>query len=120
MDSFSRLFFVIFFSTLIGCSHVFPTQKAAIATAHPLATQAGLDILKQGGNAFDAAELPPVECPALVITGGDDKMTPAKAGIAVAQMLPNAHVANLPSCGHSMLTEQPNQVLDALSGFILS
>ncbi|MBT3505182.1 MAG: gamma-glutamyltransferase [Piscirickettsiaceae bacterium] len=55
MGSFSRLFFVIFFSTLIGCSHVFPTQKAAIATAHPLATQAGLDILKQGGNAFDAA-----------------------------------------------------------------
>ncbi|MES1196449.1 MAG: gamma-glutamyltransferase, partial [Steroidobacter sp.] len=29
--------------------------KSAIATAHPLATQAGLDIIKQGGNAFDAA-----------------------------------------------------------------
>ncbi|CAN5345636.1 gamma-glutamyltransferase [soil metagenome] len=30
-------------------------DRAAIASAHPLATQAGLRILEQGGNAFDAA-----------------------------------------------------------------
>jgi gamma-glutamyltranspeptidase/glutathione hydrolase len=48
-----RLWLIVFVSVCL--SHQAVAQQAAIATAHPLATQAGKAILKQGGNAFDAA-----------------------------------------------------------------
>ncbi|MFV1982298.1 MAG: gamma-glutamyltransferase [Thiohalomonadales bacterium] len=52
---YNLLIFLLFFSNPILLFSADTTSKAAIATAHPAATQAGFEILAQGGNAFDAA-----------------------------------------------------------------
>ena len=66
-------------------------------------------------NAFNAdAATGAVTCPALVIAGDEDRMTPARAGLDVASHLAGAQVVRLAGCGHAMLNERPNEVLDAL------
>lgn len=54
------------------------------------------------------------DLPALVILGQEDRMTPLPAGRTLLSCLPKARLVELPGAGHSMLSECPNAVLDAL------
>lgn len=55
-----------------------------------------------------------VTCPALVIMGAEDRMTPARAGAKLAAAIPGASQVVIPGCGHMMLAEKPDETLDAL------
>lgn len=70
-------------------------------------------------NGFQADEFGVIDATrTLIIAGTSDQMTPARAGVQVAAGIANSEQCLLPGCGHSMLSEQPNEVLDALANFL--
>lgn len=60
-----------------------------------------------------------VHCPVLVIIGARDQMAPAKNAAALLDALGDKRVLTIPDCGHSLMTEAPDAVLDALREFLL-
>ena len=59
-----------------------------------------------------------VRCPALLILGARDIMAPPRAAKELAEALPDVQTITLPGCGHSMMAEEPDAVLDALVAFL--
>ena len=55
-----------------------------------------------------------IGCPTLLLLAECDAMTPARAAKPLAKAIPGARVTTLPGCGHMMMAEQPDEVLDAL------
>src|SRR5262249_28826752 len=58
-----------------------------------------------------------VRCPALLIIGASDSMTPPKIGRQLAEKLGDARTVIIPNSGHMMMAEAPDAVLDALIEF---
>lgn len=77
--------------------------------------EAGADQLIRQNRAImsrpDArATLPQLTCPALVMWGDSDQLTPPDVNREIAALLPQAEAVELPQCGHMLTMEQPEQV----------
>lgn len=59
-----------------------------------------------------------VRCPALLILGKRDQMTPLRAAKDVAARLGNVKTVTLDGAGHALMAEKPDEVLDALIDFL--
>jgi pimeloyl-ACP methyl ester carboxylesterase len=76
---------------------------------------ADLDACNAWKTGADAARK--LACPALVLLGSQDIMTPARNGRELAGMIASGRTVTIPDCGHMMMAEAPDAVLDALIGF---
>ena len=58
-----------------------------------------------------------IACPALLLLGKRDVMTPPKATALLRNAIAGNKVVEIDHCGHSLMAEQPDAVLDALFSF---
>jgi pimeloyl-ACP methyl ester carboxylesterase len=68
----------------------------------------------QGASAAAAR----VQCPTLLLSGTEDRMTPIKDAKSLASAIAGARQAALEGAGHMMMIEQPDATLDALRAFL--
>ncbi|CAO3405930.1 alpha/beta fold hydrolase [Azospirillum largimobile] len=93
-----------------------PGGRRLMASVRPGVLGVDLAACNEYGQGADAAAA--VACPALFLLGALDKMTPAKAGRALAAHVKSSQVVVLPQTGHMVMTESPDAVLDALTSFL--
>ena len=86
--------------------------RALVETSKPGVLAADFRACMAYDGAAAAATL--VTCPATVVIGLDDKMTPARSGRTLAAAIPGARVVELADTGHSMMIENPRAVRQAV------
>jgi pimeloyl-ACP methyl ester carboxylesterase len=76
-----------------------------------------LNACNQYHNGLDSARQ--LRCPVLLVLARQDRMTPVTIAEDLIHSIGNLHIVFLDDCGHMMLAEQPDQVLDAIKTFLL-
>jgi len=59
-----------------------------------------------------------ISVPALVITGEDDRIVPARSSERLATDLPASELVVIPDCGHVPHEERPGEFMEAVTGFL--
>jgi pimeloyl-ACP methyl ester carboxylesterase len=55
-----------------------------------------------------------VQCPVLMVLGREDRLTPVRGSLPLQEALPSPTVKVVAGAGHTLMTEAPNELLDAL------
>lgn len=117
--------------TMIGWGFGRPMQIGGNRAPGSWVSGAGLRVLERGlagplGGDLRAADAykgalhaaARVRCPALVLAGDDDRMTPARQAAPLVAALADARLVVLPRTGHMMSIERPDETLDAMRDFL--
>ena len=86
-----------------------------LETSKPGVLGNDLDACNSWENGLNSAAK--IKCPALLLLGEDDRMTPAKGAKELAEKLSNSETVILRGAGHMMMIEQPDQTIEVLSNF---
>jgi len=88
---------------------------ALLARNRPGVLAADFEACNRWSSGLEAARR--VRCPTLVVIGANDVMTPPRAGRQLAQEITGAKTVMIANCGHTLMAEAPDAVLDALIDF---
>ncbi len=78
------------------------------------------DFLACNAYANGEAAARAVTCPTLLLLGADDMMTPPKATALLRSAIAHHRLQQIAGCGHALMAEQPDAVLEALFAFARS
>jgi pimeloyl-ACP methyl ester carboxylesterase len=77
------------------------------------------DLQACNGYAAGLGAAATLRCPVLVVIGERDQMAPAKNAAALIAAIADKRMLRIPDCGHSLMVEAPDVVLDALRAFVV-
>ncbi|HET9331443.1 MAG TPA: alpha/beta fold hydrolase, partial [Steroidobacteraceae bacterium] len=59
-----------------------------------------------------------IACPTLVLVGEQDALTPPERAAEIASGIAGAHLVRIADCGHLSTLERPDEVTQALHGWL--